>query len=69
MAKGAATGVTDPMGGPLCGQVKDLEADYTEGLHVRLDQADGRWWCVFEPATIIDLRVVEEGGEDDEPAT
>jgi hypothetical protein len=59
----------DAYGGPLCGQVKDLDADYTEGLHVRLDQADGRWWCVFEPATLIDLRIVDESGEDDDPAT
>lgn len=28
---------------------------YAEGLDIRLEQADGRWWVVFEPATFIDF--------------
>lgn len=59
----------DAYGGSLCGQVRNLEADFTEGVYLRLDEADGRWWCVFEPTTLIDPRVVDKEGEGGDPTT
>ncbi len=63
--------LVDAYGAPLCGKPPKLDGvDYSEGVHLRLDHADGRWWCVFEPATFIDFNVVNEGSDDDEsPAT
>lgn len=55
-------------GAALFGQPQGLAVDYSEGIHLRLDRADERWWCVFEPTTFIDLRVVREDAEDDDPA-
>lgn len=39
----------------LVGPVPGTSGKYAEGLYIRLEQADGRWWVVFEPATFIDI--------------
>lgn len=28
---------------------------YHEGVHLKLDRFEGRWWCGFEPFTFVDL--------------
>ena len=42
-------------GSELTGPVPGTSGKYSEGLSIRLEQADERWWAVFEPATFIDL--------------
>ena len=42
-------------GSELTGPVAGTSGKYSEGLSIRLEQADDRWWAVFEPATFIDL--------------
>lgn len=42
-------------GSELTGPVPGTSGKYSEGLFIRLEQADERWWAVFEPATFIDL--------------
>lgn len=42
-------------GSELTGPVPGTSGKYSEGLSIRLEQADDRWWVVFEPATFIDL--------------
>lgn len=42
-------------GAELTGPVPGTSGKYSEGLSIRLEQADERWWAVFEPATFIDL--------------
>jgi hypothetical protein len=42
-------------GSELTGPVPGTSGKYSEGLSIRLEQADERWWVVFEPATFIDL--------------
>jgi hypothetical protein len=39
----------------LVGPVPGTTAKYAEGLEIRLEHADSRWWVVFEPATFIDF--------------
>ena len=39
----------------LVGTVPDLGYPFAEGVKVRLDLFAGRWWCVFEPFTHVDL--------------
>jgi hypothetical protein len=50
-------------GTDLTGPVPGTTGKYAEGLSIRLEEADGRWWVVFEPATFIDFGRSEE--EDD----
>ncbi|WP_341686528.1 SIR2 family protein, partial [Limnohabitans sp.] len=45
----------DAYGSELTGPVPGTSGKYSEGLSIRLEQADERWWAVFEPATFIDL--------------
>jgi hypothetical protein len=49
-------------GSELTGLVHGTTGKYSEGLSIRLEEADGRWWVVFEPATFIDL---DRGGQED----
>jgi len=42
-------------GSELTGPVSGTTCKYSEGLSIRLELADDRWWVVFEPATFIDL--------------
>lgn len=39
----------------LVGPVPGTSGTFAEGLDIRLEQADGRWWVVFEPVTFIDF--------------
>lgn len=42
-------------GTELTGPVPGTTGKYAEGLWIRLEEADDRWWVVFEPATFIDF--------------
>lgn len=39
----------------LVGTVPKLERPFAETIAVRLEEWEGRWWCVFEPYTWVDL--------------
>jgi predicted nucleotidyltransferase len=39
----------------LCGKVPTSDYPFNEGIRLRLDQAMGSWWCVFEPFTHVEL--------------
>ncbi|MDR6935344.1 SIR2 family protein [Luteibacter sp. 3190] len=42
-------------GRDVVGLDEDTGWPFAEGIRVRLDQAAGRWWCVFDPFTHIDV--------------
>lgn len=39
----------------LTGRVPKLGFPYQEGVHLKLDTFEDRWWCGFEPFTFVDL--------------
>lgn len=39
----------------LVGKVPGHNYPFSEGVHLRLEQVAGRWWCVFEPFTDVEL--------------
>lgn len=42
-------------GTALSGGVPTLGFPYREGVNLKLEQIEGRWWCGFEPFTFIDI--------------
>lgn len=42
-------------GSPLTGKVPKLGFPFQEGITVKLEQADNRWWCGFEPYTFVEI--------------
>jgi hypothetical protein len=51
----ALTAMAGAYGGPLTGTVPDVGAPYAEAVGIRLDHHLGRWWCVFDPFTSVEL--------------
>ncbi|WP_235889888.1 MULTISPECIES: SIR2 family protein [Alphaproteobacteria] len=45
----------DAYGTSLFGTVPKLGFPFQEGLHLKLEQVDGKWWCGFEPYTFVQL--------------
>ena len=45
----------DAYGTSLFGAVPKLGFPFQEGVHVKLEQVDGKWWCGFEPYTFVQL--------------
>lgn len=39
----------------IVGMVPEISRAFAEAVHVRLEHHLGRWWCVFEPYTWVDL--------------
>lgn len=39
----------------LFGAVPKLGFPFQEGIHIKLEQVDGKWWCGFEPYTFVQL--------------
>jgi len=39
----------------LFGTVPKLGFPFQEGVHIKLEQVDGKWWCGFEPYTFVQL--------------
>ncbi|WP_275172125.1 SIR2 family protein [Bradyrhizobium sp. CSS354] len=55
-------------GSALTGTVPKLGFPYQEGVFLKLDQVDGRWWCGFEPFTFVqipkqNLRLSDDPGD------
>jgi hypothetical protein len=42
-------------GSPLTGKVPKLGFPFQEGITVKLEQVDNRWWCGFEPYTFVQI--------------
>ncbi len=42
-------------GTDLFGVVPKLGFPFQEGIHLKLEQVDGKWWCGFEPYTFVRL--------------
>lgn len=51
-------------GDALVGAVTELGYPFHEGVQLRLENLNGRWWCAFEPFTHVEL----PRREDQEPA-
>lgn len=51
----ALTRLRDAYGTALTGTVPALGVPYQEGVFLKLDQVDGRWWCGFEPYTFVNI--------------
>lgn len=45
----------------LVGTVPTLGYPFQEGIHLRLENLEGRWWCGFEPYTFVDIPKVVQG--------
>jgi hypothetical protein len=39
----------------LTGKVPKLDFRFHEGVFLKLEQIEGRWWCGFEPYTFVDI--------------
>ena len=39
----------------LTGNVPKLNFPFNEGVFLKLEQIEGRWWCGFEPYTFVDI--------------
>jgi len=52
---------------PMTGSVPKLGFPFQEGVFLKLEQIEGRWWCAFEPYTFVDIprleQVESEGAE------
>lgn len=42
-------------GSALTGNVPKLGFPFNEGVFLKLEQIEGRWWCGFEPYTFVDI--------------
>ncbi|WP_370631458.1 SIR2 family protein [Methylosinus sp. Sm6] len=58
----------DAYGTSLFGAVPKLGYPFQEGVYLKLEQVDGKWWCGFEPYTFVQLPRQDtpqtEGAED-----
>lgn len=45
----------DAYGTSLFGTVPKLDLPFQEGVQLKLEQVDGKWWCGFEPYTFVQL--------------
>lgn len=52
----------------LTGKVQEHDYPFSEGIQLRVEQSAGRWWCVFDPFTDVQLPRLErkENRTDDE---
>jgi NAD-dependent SIR2 family protein deacetylase len=41
--------------GALTGTVPNLGHRFSEGIHLKLEKVQDRWWCGFEPFTFVDI--------------
>jgi hypothetical protein len=52
--------------GSLTGQVPGLGYGFAEGICLKLEKVQDRWWCGFEPSTFVDIpREVKANPEND----
>ncbi len=45
---------------PLTGSVPKLGFPFQEGVFLKLEQIESRWWCAFEPYTFVDIPRLEQ---------
>lgn len=45
----------DAYGSALTGKVPKLGFPFQEGITIKLEQVDNRWWCAFEPYTYVQI--------------
>lgn len=45
----------DAYGSALTGRVPKLSFPYQEGVFLKLEWIEGRWWCGFEPYTFVEI--------------
>lgn len=60
----------DAYGSALTGKVPKLGFPFQEGITVKLEQVDNRWWCGFEPYTFVQIPRPDapDASAPDEPA-
>ncbi|ORE92106.1 Sir2-family regulator [Aurantimonas sp. 22II-16-19i] len=51
----ALSGLRDAYRSDLFGVVPKLGFQFLEGVDLKLEQLDGKWWCGFEPYTFVQL--------------
>jgi hypothetical protein len=49
------TRLLEAYGTNLCGTVPNLGLPFQEGVHLKMEQIEGKWWCGFEPYTFVQL--------------
>ena len=54
-------------GDPLYGRTQTHDLPFSEALDLRLEQIDGKWWCVFDAFTHVDLPELEVVPEGEQP--
>ncbi|WP_334169940.1 SIR2 family NAD-dependent protein deacylase [Zoogloea sp.] len=57
--------LTQAYGSVLSGRPSRLDVHYSEGVQLRLDRAEDKWWCVYEPTTFLDFRAAQNKEEDE----
>ena len=57
-------GLSQAYASTLLGKPGEIDAHFSEGVQLRLDHADDKWWCVFEPSTFLDFRSEREDSDD-----
>ncbi|WP_406227121.1 SIR2 family NAD-dependent protein deacylase [Pseudomonas siliginis] len=45
---------------PLTGSVPKLGFPFQEGIFLKLEKIEDRWWCAFEPYTFVDIPKLEQ---------
>lgn len=55
-------GMKAAYGGSIFGKVPKLNFPFQEGVFLKLEQIEGRWWCGFEPYTFVDIPKVDDAG-------
>jgi NAD-dependent SIR2 family protein deacetylase len=60
--------LTEAYGDGLVGKPGKIDARFSEGIQLRFDRADERWWCVFEPSTFLDFRSAREESDEEDDA-
>ena len=51
----ALASLREAYGTGLTGKVPKLDLPFQEGVFLKLEQVDGRWWCGFEPYTFVHI--------------
>jgi NAD-dependent SIR2 family protein deacetylase len=59
--------LSNAYGSALTGKPGQIDGRFNEGVLLRLECAEDRWWCAFEPSTFVDLANETLDGEDQEP--
>ena len=49
------TRLQNAYGSNLVGSVPNLGFPFQEGVHIKLEQVNGKWWCGFEPYTYVQI--------------